>query len=259
MSGPGVDPAAPRLGVPVIRVDELESTNDLARVCAAVGVPEGAVVIARRQTRGRGRYGRVWVSPTGGLWCSVLLRPAPRSGWGRLSLAMAVATAEAIDQTADVRSAIRWPNDVLVGGKKVAGVLLEAAADAVVVGIGINANIGAEALPHDLRLTAVSLHDAAGRAIALEPLLDALLARGGYWYGAWAQGGPEVIAAWTARDATRGRRVVVESRGATVEGIGEGVDDDGALCVRLAGGEVRRVLAGDLIAAPRADHEDFVP
>ncbi|HET8678909.1 MAG TPA: biotin--[acetyl-CoA-carboxylase] ligase, partial [bacterium] len=140
-------PEAPRFGTPLVRVGELGSTNDLARVMADAGLPEGTVVVARRQTQGRGRHGHTWASPPGGLWCSLVLRPARDAGWGRLSLAMAVATCEAVDEVAGIRSAIRWPNDVVINGRKVAGILLEGAPNALVVGIGINANVPAEALP----------------------------------------------------------------------------------------------------------------
>lgn len=256
MNGPDAGRAPPRLGAPLIRVDELGSTNDLARLLAVAGLPEGTVVVARRQTHGRGRYGRTWVSPPGGLWCSIVLRPTLRAGWGRLGLAASVAGAEAIDEAAGVRSTIRWPNDVMVAGKKVAGVLLEGAGDTIIVGIGINANVDLDALPQDVRGSAASLHEVARRPIGLESLLEGLLARAGYWYAAWARGGPEVIDAWATRDATRGSRVVVDSQGTRVEGVADGADHDGALRVRLASGEVRRVLAGDLLPARRAGRQE---
>ncbi len=245
------DVAAPRLGTPLIRVGDLGSTNDLARLLSDAGLAEGTVVVARTQTRGRGRHGRVWTSPPGGLWCSIVLRPARDAGWGRLSLAMAVAAAEAIDAAAGVQSAIRWPNDIVIGGRKVAGILLEAARDAIIVGIGINANVPADALPDALRAASVSLHEVAGRAVDPTGLLDGLLACAASWYALWIAGGPQVMSAWTARDAMRGRRVATGSGGVRVEGIAEGVDADGALRVRLAGGGVHRVVAGDLaFAAP---------
>lgn len=245
-----------RLGVPLVRVGEIGSTNDLARLMADVGLPEGAAVVAGRQTQGRGRHGRTWVSPPGGLWCSIVLRPARDAGRGVLSLAMAVAAAEAIDAAAGVRAVIRWPNDIMINGRKVAGILLEGAEDAVVAGIGINANLPADALPQVLRPAAASLHEVAGRPIGIEALLDRLLARGGFWYAAWTRGGPQVLDAWTARDATRGTRVVAESQGTAIEGIAEGADPDGALRVRLPGGDVRRVVAGDLIPMPLGGARD---
>ncbi|MGQ0548327.1 MAG: biotin--[acetyl-CoA-carboxylase] ligase [Armatimonadota bacterium] len=245
-----VPPARP--GAPLVRVGELGSTNDLARLMADAGLPERTVVVARCQTQGRGRHSRTWISPPGGLWCSIVLRPARDAGWGRLSLAMAVAAAEAIDEVAGVQSAIRWPNDIVIGGRKVAGVLLEGARGAIVVGIGINANVPAEALPQALRTAAVSLHDVTGRPMLLDPLLETLLARADAWYAAWAQGGPQVLDAWAARDATRGHRIVANSLGISIEGIADGADPDGALRVRLPGGEVRRVVVSDVAVIPHA-------
>lgn len=239
-------PEAPRFGTPLVRVGELGSTNDLARVMADAGLPEGTVVVARRQTQGRGRHGRTWASPPGGLWCSLVLRPARDAGWGRLSLAMAVATCEAVDEVAGIRSAIRWPNDVVINGRKVAGILLEGAPNALVVGIGINANVPAEALPEAFRPGAASLHDLAGRTIDLDVLLESLSAQVASWYAVWAAGGTQVMDAWTARDVTRGTRIIAESHGGTIEGIADGADPDGALRVRLPAGDVRRVVAGDL-------------
>ncbi|MGH2375831.1 MAG: biotin--[acetyl-CoA-carboxylase] ligase [bacterium] len=248
--------ATPRFGAPLIRIGELGSTNDLARVLADAGLPEGTVVVARCQTQGRGRHGRTWSSPPGGLWCSFVLRPARDAGWGRLSLAVAVAACEAVDEVAGIRSAIRWPNDIVINGRKVAGILLEGASNAVVVGIGINANVPAEALPHAIRLGAASLHDIAGRTIGLDVLLETLHVRVAAWYAAWAQGGPQVLDAWTARDATRGTRIVADTQGGTIEGIADGADPDGALRIRLPAGDVRRVVAGDLAVLQQAPARD---
>lgn len=249
-----VPPARP--GAPLVRVGELGSTNDLARLMADAGLPERTVVVARCQTQGRGRHGRTWISPPGGLWCSIVLRPARDAGWGRLSLAMAVAVCEAVDEVAGIRSAIRWPNDVVTNGRKVAGILLEGASNAVVVGIGINANVPAETLPHAIRPGAASLHDIVGRTVGLDVLLETLRARVASWYAVWAAGGPQVLDAWTARDATRGTRIIADSQGGTIEGIADGADPDGALRIRLPAGDVRRVVAGDLAVLPRAPARD---
>ena len=232
--------------MPLIRIHDLGSTNDLARLLAATDLPEGTAVVARRQSQGRGRHGRLWASPDGGLWCSVVLRPARETGWGQLSLAVAIAVAEAIERTTGLHALIRWPNDVIVDGRKAAGILLERAGGAVVVGIGINVNVPREALPESVRATAASLHETCGRQIDLEVLLERLFERGTRWYDAWVRGDPEVLTAWAARDSSRDRRIVVHSEGARIEGVAEGVDHDGALRIRLTSGEVRRVLAGDL-------------
>jgi BirA family biotin operon repressor/biotin-[acetyl-CoA-carboxylase] ligase len=250
MSG-GVHPV-PRLGHPLVRLGVAESTNDLARLLAAGGVPEGTVVVAAQQTHGRGRLGRTWASPPGGLWCSVIVRPDGDAEWGLLSLAAAVAVAEAVERAAGAPAAIRWPNDVLIGGAKVAGILIETAPGAAILGIGLNANIDPAALG-DLRTPATSLSAMLGHPVPLDALRDLVLECLATWYAAWAASDPAVSAAWSARDATRGMPVVVQGPDGTVRGVAEGVDGDGALLVRTAGGDVRRVLAGDLVpAAPGA-------
>jgi BirA family biotin operon repressor/biotin-[acetyl-CoA-carboxylase] ligase len=236
----------------MLRVGEVGSTNDIARVVADAGGPEGAVVVADVQTRGRGRLGRAWVSPPGGFWCSVLLRPPGHPGWGLLSLAVGIAVAEAVEAIAPVHVGIKWPNDIMVGDRKVGGILLEGTGGALIVGIGINLNVANEVMPQEVAARATSLHLAAGRPVDDRALLQLLLDGLAHWYGRWAAGDAAVREAWANRDVTRGTRVAVGGPGPTIEGIAEGVDADGALLVRVAGGEIRRVIAGDLIPAGRA-------
>lgn len=243
--GPRTAPA--RFGCPIVRVVELESTNDLARNLARAGIREGAVVVAERQSRGRGRMGRSWASPDGGLWCSLLLRPRTDAGWGRLSLVAATAAAEAIEDATGISPGVRWPNDLLVAGRKVAGILIESAAGAVVVGIGINANVEPGMLPNEVAAIAGSLHQTTGRPVSLECLLETLLARWPVWYDAWSAGDSRVLEAWSARDLTRGRTVRISASGTTLEGTAEGIDGDGALRLRLADRTLRRIVAGDLL------------
>ncbi len=236
----------PLLGRPLVRIAEVGSTSDLARLLAAGGLPEGTVVVAAQQTRGRGRFGRTWISPLGGLWCSLLLRPDADAEWGLLSLTAAVAVAETVDRIAGVRSVIRWPNDVLIDGGKVAGILAETVPGAAIVGVGINADIDLDGLPHDLRTPAASLAAATGGPVVLSTLLDVLLERCAWWYAAWTRRDPAVAAAWSARDATRGTLVHVHGRDGVVEGVAEGIDTDGALLLRARGGGTRRIVAGDV-------------
>jgi BirA family biotin operon repressor/biotin-[acetyl-CoA-carboxylase] ligase len=240
---------SPRLGRPLVRLAEATSTNDLAKRLADAGVAEGAVVVAARQTHGRGRLGRAWASPPGGLWCSVLLRPG-RGAHGLLSLAVGVATAEAVE-AAGVPAALRWPNDVLVAGRKVAGVLLEAAGAAVVAGVGVNVRVSLEALPAEAAAGATSLH-LHTRDVAPEAVLASLLGRLEHWYGLWAREPAAVAAAWSARDALRGR--TVRAAGAEpVEGTADGITADGALIIRGSDGRPRTVVAGDVsLAAGRS-------
>jgi BirA family biotin operon repressor/biotin-[acetyl-CoA-carboxylase] ligase len=253
---------AGRLGRPLVRLGETASTNDIARLLAERGVREGAVVVAARQTRGRGRLGRAWASPPGGLWCSTLLRPAGGSPPGLLSLAAGLAAAEAVETAAGVAAALRWPNDVLIGERKVAGILLEAAAAAVVAGVGINVNVPLDALPPEVAAGATSLHLHAGRTLDLEPVLSTLVARLDVWYRRWAADPDRIAAAWPARDALRGRPVRVAGGAAPVEGVADGIAPDGALRVRQADGRVRAAVAGDVLAAagwpaPQAGRKDL--
>jgi BirA family biotin operon repressor/biotin-[acetyl-CoA-carboxylase] ligase len=231
----------------MVRFGEVGSTNDAARLLASAGVSEGAVVVSDTQTRGRGRLGRPWASPPGGLWCSVLLRPAGGPELGLLGLAIGVAVAEAVEAVAPVRVGLKWPNDAMIGERKVCGILSERAGDALVVGIGINANVTAETMPPAVAASATSLHLAVGRTIDLSVLLEALLGRLGCWYDRWAVGDDAVLQAWTRRDVTRGTHVTVDGPGSVVRGIADGIDADGALRLRLADGDIRRVFAGDLI------------
>jgi len=245
VSHPGSRPG--RFGIPMVWISEVESTNDVARWMAAFGVPEGGVVVAERQMRGRGRWGRAWASPAGGLWCSVLLRPTGQPVWGRLSLAVGVAVAETIELVTGLRVGIYWPNDLIVDGRKTGGILIEGHAGAIVVGVGINTNVAMEELPADVAPRATSLHLVTGHAISHAPLLEALLRRLEHWYRIWADGDLHVVEAWSARDVTRAQRVIIGGPGEPVEGIAEGVDDDGALRLRVTAGDLRRIVAGDLL------------
>ncbi len=234
------------LGRPLVWVGELGSTNDLARMLVAAGSQEGAVVVADRQTRGRGRQGRVWASPAGGLWCSVILYPSADSPQGLLSLAVAVAVAETVEQFVAEPAGIRWPNDVEIAGRKVAGILIEATGAAVVVGVGINVGVELQAMPPDVAVRAGSLHLIAGRPIERRAVLEALLARLADRYAAWAAGGNAVVNAWGSRDLLRGKPVTVVHSDPAVEGVAEGIDQEGALRIRTASGAIRQVVAGDV-------------
>jgi biotin-[acetyl-CoA-carboxylase] ligase BirA-like protein len=238
--------ARSRIGRPLVRLTETGSTNDVARQLAEGGVREGAVVVAACQTRGRGRLGRAWESPQGGLWCTVLLRPMGGSPPGLLSLAVGLAVAETVE-VAGVEAALRWPNDVLIGERKVAGALLEAAGAAVVAGIGINVNVQLEALPPDVAGHATSLHLHAARPLDVEQVLWDLVDRLDTWYRRWTDTPGTVVSTWPARDALRGRPVRVAGGAVPVEGVADGVAPDGALRVRQANGRVHTVVAGDVL------------
>jgi len=222
------------------------STQDLARSLAEAGAPEGTVVVAEVQTAGRGRMGRLWVSPPGGLWMSVLLRPiaAPHEV-PKVSLVGGVAVARAIERTCGLPAGLRWPNDVLVHRRKVAGVLAEAGPEAlwIVLGIGVNANIEPQALPEG----ATSLLAELGRPVSLRALFSATCAELEKAYELFrGEGFGTILAWWRERSTTLRRRVRAHVASGTYEGVAEDVDEDGALLLRLPDGRRMRIVAGDV-------------
>lgn len=260
------DADAGTIGREVRWYDTLSSTNELGRREAEAGAAEGLVIVAEQQTAGRGRLGRVWASPPGGLWLSIILTPRlPAAQIPLVGLAASVATAAAIEETTGLAPRLKWPNDVLVDGRKVAGLLLEAAPvrrDApapafgsapaappawVVCGIGINVNVAPEALPSRPRYPATSLAAALGRPAERGRLLRALLRRLNRNYDQLrAHGGHGILAHWRARSETLGRGVQVSTASETIAGLAYDVDETGALLVRTAGGGDRRIIAGDV-------------
>ena len=245
--------AAQRLGATVHYLDTTDSTNSVAREHAAAGAAEGTVVIAEAQTKGRGRLGRTWVSPPHrNLYMSVVLRPpiepaaAPQIG-----LVAGVAVAAAVAEWAPA-AVIKWPNDVLLAGRKVAGILMEMEADAdrvrfVVLGIGVNLNTAPEEFPEDLRDKAISLTTGCGTPVDRGRFAARLLAHLEECYARFVRDGFAVIRPlWEARSCLHGAGVRIDTGGGLVDGIVVGLADDGCLVVRTAAGADVRVVAGDV-------------
>jgi len=235
----------------------VESTNDEAATWARAGAPAGAVVVADEQTLGRGRLGRRWHSPPGAsLYLSAVLRPplAPHRV-PPLTLAAGVAVAEALVQF-DVAPALKWPNDVLVDGKKIAGILTEMSADLdrvhhVVSGIGVNLNV--RAFPEELAAIATSVAIVRGTTVARAEFAAALCARLEHWHDRFvADGAAPVAAAWRQHARFFGKRVQVTAGRDRMEGVAEDLDEDGALRLRLDDGRTLRVVAGELAIAADA-------
>jgi len=230
------------------------STNDLAVEAGRQGAEEGLAILADRQTAGRGRRGRAWASPGGvGLYTSILLRPRrPLSQVPLLTLASGLAAAEAIEEVAGLPARLKWPNDILVNGRKVAGILTETASvdervSQVVIGIGINVNHAPGDLPAELRPAATSLLLATGRTVARREVAAALYSALDRWYRLFREGDTgAILAAGRQRSATLGRHVEVFEDGARWRGLAVDLDADGALLVQEEAGGVRRVLAGDV-------------
>ncbi|MFB9235206.1 biotin--[acetyl-CoA-carboxylase] ligase [Plantactinospora siamensis] len=255
-------------------VAETGSTNADVAAAARAGEPAGLVLVAERQTAGRGRRGRGWESPArAGIATSVLLRPgtpepdrdwpaAPPAGYGWLSLLAGVALAEAVSRLAELDAALKWPNDLLLDGRKVAGILAEAVPaggpgepPAVVLGIGLNVTLRAGELPEPAAggPPPTSLALAGAAATDRDPLLRALLRGLATWYDRWRVAGGDVEAsglrtAYLRRCGTLGRPVrVLLPAGAELVGTAGTVDADGRLVVTGPDGAEHAVAAGDVL------------
>lgn len=243
--------ATRRIGKRIHCYEETDSTMDIAHRLAAAGEPEGSVVVAEGQRGGRGRLGRRWVSPKGkGIYCSVLLRPPlALSEVPRLTLMAAVAVARAIRQVTGIRAEIKWPNDVMVGSRKVAGILTELTAElnrvnVCIVGIGINVNTPRRLLPAH----ATSLAEEGGAKVSRVELARALLTQMDRLYeGFLARGMEPILEEWRGFAGFLGRRIRVEVQGRRVDGQAVDVDASGALLVRTDTGLVESCSAGDVL------------
>jgi BirA family biotin operon repressor/biotin-[acetyl-CoA-carboxylase] ligase len=232
-----------RLGGPLQAYRSAESTQALARAWADAGAPEGAVVLADYQGAGRGRRGRSWTAPPGcALLLSLVLRPRlPVSRWPEIPLAAGCAVAEAVEAVAPVVVRLKWPNDVLVAGRKLAGILAEGvpgSSASVILGIGVNVSQRQGDWPADLAKSACSLASL-GASVSRESVLTTLLARVAAWYGVLLDVGFEPVrAAWRRRGLLGTRIALAEGAGTSV-GLGPG----GQLVVRRDDGHLTLLVA----------------
>ena len=238
-----------------IRVfEQTTSTNDVIEKLARDGVREGVVVFAESQTRGRGRLGRKWISPgRKGLWFSVLLRPDLRpQETTQMTVASATALLRAIEAVTGLSLEIKWPNDILIRGKKVAGILTELSAELdqvrhVILGIGVDVNLGAGEFPAELRKLATSLRIETGRVISRAELATRILRELDADYARICGGGfAKVADEWEAHCKTIGRDVAIQIGERRIRGRAESLDDDGALLLRTEHGHLERVIGGDV-------------
>lgn len=237
------------VGRRIIAAEALPSTNAEAKRIAAS--EEGTVVIAEVQTSGRGRMDRSWHSPRGGVWMSIILKPQiPPAQAFRVNIAAAVAVARALEGLYGLEVKIKWPNDLMVGGRKVSGILTEIGADMdrldyAVVGIGINANLDPGDLAGGWKATSISSE--IGRKVLRAELVRRVLEE--------LEGASQEMEAssgrlqeeWSIRSATLGRRVRILARDGEFEGLAEALEADGSLAVRRDGGLLERVIAGDCV------------
>jgi BirA family biotin operon repressor/biotin-[acetyl-CoA-carboxylase] ligase len=247
--------AVKRLGGNFHYFAELDSTNTYARQLAENGAREGEIVIAEAQTQGRGRLGRRWQSPPfANLYFSVILRPQLLPAYApQITLTAAVALAETVASFIAQPAVIKWPNDILVDGKKLAGILTEASCDAarvhyVIVGIGVNLNYRVAAMPEEIRAHATSIAELTGKSVQRESFLRRLIQGLDRCYGELEESGFALLAPrWEAYFGLRGKQVRVELLDQIVTGRAIGIDQDGALLIEDGQGARHRVLAGDVI------------
>jgi BirA family transcriptional regulator, biotin operon repressor / biotin---[acetyl-CoA-carboxylase] ligase len=242
------------IGREIFFLEETDSTNLRAHERGESGGRHGLVIIADRQTAGKGRLGRSWQSPPGvNLYASVLLRPAflPRQA-PQLTFLSAVAVARAVQEVSGLSARVKWPNDVLVGGKKIAGLLNEMSAETerinyVILGIGVNLNMRADQFPTELRYPATSILLETGAPISRILFARALLRHLDSLYTLYlAEGFLPLRRAWEAYFDLVGREVEIDFRGSVLRGVVEGIDAEGALLLRQGDGQIEKVLAGDV-------------
>jgi len=241
------------IGREIHHYEEIGSTNEEAAKLANIGGREGAVVIADRQRFGRGRLCRRWHSPEGGLWFSIILRPkieledAPK-----LTLTASVAIAKAIQEVLELKVEIKWPNDILIDGRKVCGILTEAATkdgdlDYIILGVGINVDFEEKELPLELRSTAVTLRNASGKNVDISQFLCYCLKKIETYYIIFQDKGFDLILKeWKSLASFMGREIEISWMNEKFSGTAIDVDEHGALILQLRDGTRHRILSGEV-------------
>lgn len=223
-----------------VELDSVGSTQAIARSLAATGAPEGTTVVARSQSAGAGRLGRSWASPSGGLYMSFILRPEKLAEPELATLVSALAVVEGVEQSTGLVTKIRWPNDVMADGKKLAGVIAEGGSSKgevvqIIVGVGVNCNAP---VPAALADEAISLAQATGKTIQLAELKHMVLDSFSRLYPRWMWG-EDMLPLWKAHVATVGKQVLVKLKKAEnpLASVAERVDADGSLVLSSNGKE----------------------
>jgi BirA family biotin operon repressor/biotin-[acetyl-CoA-carboxylase] ligase len=240
--------------------DIVDSTNATARDFATAGAQEGTVVIARTQRQGRGRYERSWESPEGGLYLSLILRP--ENSYEKTSL-LAFVAALAVAKTIrsyKVHATIKWPNDVRVNGRKIAGILLESegqgqSIDYVIVGVGINLAVDLKDLSSRIQTRSTSLHHELQNPVDYHEFLNTFITAFEHYYKSYQeQRWDEIIDEWKTYSDTLGKNVRVKTMTGTLEGKAFDVDKSGFLLLQTSTGETKKILSGDCLYFDELDH-----
>ncbi len=240
-------------GTNLVYYDETDSTNIRARQLAEEGAPHGTLVTADCQSAAKGRRGRGWIAPKGqGIWMSMVLRPdiEPQNA-SMLTLVAALAVSEGIKKSTGLEVAIKWPNDIVCRGRKLVGILTEMSTEAdwiryCVVGMGINVNM--EAFPEELREKATSLCLELRRPVKRSPVICACMEAFEYYYGIFIRTGDlsALVETYNRLSANLGRMVTVLDPAGEFQGEALGIDSQGSLLVKCIGGEIRRVISGEV-------------
>jgi BirA family biotin operon repressor/biotin-[acetyl-CoA-carboxylase] ligase len=241
------------IGKNIYYYDEVKSTNNIAKFLGEEDEEEGTVIIADKQTKARGRSGKPWKSPKGGSWLSILIRPnVPPTHASLITLAAGVAVCKTLRRLG-VKSEIKWPNDILIGGKKVSGILTEAKAtfnnlDYVVVGIGIDTNLNIEDFPEELQKGVTSLKNEADREIQEAKLIDIFLEEFEEVYNLFKEEKYEkILNKWRLLSKTIGSEVIIKQPlGKIIEGYAIGINKEGSLIIEKNDGTLEKIFAGEL-------------
>lgn len=245
------------IGKEIYYFPELKSTNIIAKEKAlhrAEGIEEGTLIIAERQSAGKGRLGREWFSPAGGIWLSIILYPQLSPSYiSRITLMTAVAVVKAIKVCTQIESQIKWPNDILINEKKVCGILTEMSAELdiinwVVVGIGLNANIDLRDFPEDIREKTTSLKETSGEEVSRVKLVQVFLQEFEKYYEKLKRKEfPSILRVWKLYSHTLGKKIRVDIRERIITGEAMDINESGALIFKKEDGELVEIISGTIV------------
>lgn len=241
-----------RLGNKIHVFENLVSGMITARDMALQGCPEGTVVIAEKQEAGRGRLGRNWSSPEGGLWMCIVLRPCCEpNGIQLITLAAGISVCKTVQQLYGLKPGLKWPNDVLINGKKICGILTEGSIcansiDFAILGIGVNLNFGTDLLPDELKSRAATLLDESGIYIEMEQFLYYFFAEMDEIYDKLKDDKPYIIQQWKEFSITLGTEVTALYSGKSVSGMAKDITPSGSLVIETGSGENVEIHSGEV-------------
>lgn len=245
------------IGKEIYYFPELKSTNIMAKEKAlhrAEGIDEGTLIIAERQSAGKGRLGREWFSPAGGIWLSIILYPQLSPSYiSRITLMTAVAVVKAIKVCTQIESQIKWPNDILINEKKVCGILTEMSAELdiinwVVVGIGINVNIDHRKFPEDIQENTISLKEVLDKEVLRVKMLQIFLQEFEKYYESLKRKEfPFILREWKLCSHTLGKKIRVDMGERIVTGEAVNINEEGALILKKENGELVEIISGTII------------